>query len=311
LVLLTFWDTSEDVASDTPEDEVGKYAIVSTEAKHADRVAHGDEVPKKGGFNRELAIMLLAVLAVIAAVVLGVLSTIDQVEDTDGDGFPDDDDAFPQDAAEWKDSDGDSRGDNSDAFPNDPDEWEDNDGDGMGNNGDTDDDNDEVEDTEDMFPLADAVLIIKLDNLTLIDQVDEDEKDDADPNASQLWLVVRVAGMGEPIHIPASGATIVGVGQTWVVNQTLVFNVPDNTTQWDIEIDCWDDDTKGANDAVDISPTTNEGLHLSFDLVSGTLTGDVTGAPADGSDDGSDETDDNDAMLWFVVTMTLEPPKIE
>jgi YVTN family beta-propeller protein len=43
--------------------------------------------------------------------------------DTDGDGVPDDQDAFPNDPTEWADSDGDGHGDNSDAFPNDPTKW--------------------------------------------------------------------------------------------------------------------------------------------------------------------------------------------
>ena len=42
--------------------------------------------------------------------------------DSDGDGTPDIDDAFPNDANEWIDTDGDGVGDNSDAFPNDPNE---------------------------------------------------------------------------------------------------------------------------------------------------------------------------------------------
>ncbi|HEU4430585.1 MAG TPA: PKD domain-containing protein, partial [Myxococcota bacterium] len=43
--------------------------------------------------------------------------------DRDGDGVPDDEDAFPDDPAEWQDSDGDGVGDNADVFPNDPDKW--------------------------------------------------------------------------------------------------------------------------------------------------------------------------------------------
>jgi len=39
--------------------------------------------------------------------------------DTDGDGVPDNNDAFPTDASETQDSDGDGLGDNSDPFPND------------------------------------------------------------------------------------------------------------------------------------------------------------------------------------------------
>ena len=58
--------------------------------------------------------------------------------DTDGDGVPDDEDAFPDDPAEWTDSDGDGYGDNGDAFPDEPTEWLDTDGDGIGDNTDPD-----------------------------------------------------------------------------------------------------------------------------------------------------------------------------
>jgi hypothetical protein len=40
--------------------------------------------------------------------------------DTDGDGYPDFNDDFPENANEWKDSDGDGVGDNQDAYPLDP-----------------------------------------------------------------------------------------------------------------------------------------------------------------------------------------------
>jgi len=79
--------------------------------------------------------------------------------DSDGDGYPDNVDAFPTDPNEWLDTDGDGTGDNADtdddndgvadvddAFPLDPAEWLDTDGDGTGNNADTDDDNDGLSD---------------------------------------------------------------------------------------------------------------------------------------------------------------------
>lgn len=53
--------------------------------------------------------------------------------DTDGDGVPDDDDAFPNDPNEWADSDGDGIGDNADIAPGDPDNGKD---DGEGHEGD-------------------------------------------------------------------------------------------------------------------------------------------------------------------------------
>ncbi|MBU2967792.1 collagenase [Pseudoalteromonas sp. C2R02] len=57
-------------------------------------------------------------------------------QDTDGDGVGNNTDAFPNDASETTDTDGDSVGDNADAFPNDPTETHDSDGDGIGDNSD-------------------------------------------------------------------------------------------------------------------------------------------------------------------------------
>ena len=51
---------------------------------------------------------------------LGIFCPINHQEDTDGDGVPDSQDAFPNDPTETVDSDGDGVGDNADAFPNDP-----------------------------------------------------------------------------------------------------------------------------------------------------------------------------------------------
>jgi len=43
--------------------------------------------------------------------------------DSDGDGYTDDVDVFPNNASEWKDTDGDGYGDNSDSSPYDPEKW--------------------------------------------------------------------------------------------------------------------------------------------------------------------------------------------
>jgi len=86
--------------------------------------------------------------------------------DIDGDGVPNDQDAFPEDDSETIDTDGDGTGNNADTdddndgvadgnddFPLDPSEQTDTDNDGTGNNADTDDDGDGVEDSADDFPL--------------------------------------------------------------------------------------------------------------------------------------------------------------
>ncbi|MDP2713737.1 hypothetical protein [Rheinheimera sp.] len=89
--------------------------------------------------------------------------------DIDGDGYNNESDAFPRDAAEWLDTDSDGIGNNTDpdddndgypdtedAFPLDTTEWLDTDGDGIGNNADPDDDGDGVADVDDSFPLDPA-----------------------------------------------------------------------------------------------------------------------------------------------------------
>ncbi len=94
---------------------------------------------------------------------VGFLSgcTEPQPKDTDGDGYKDDVDAFPNDASEWFDSDNDGKGDNSDAFPYNSNEQYDSDGDGVGDNSDAfpynsyeqyDSDHDGYGDNTDMFP---------------------------------------------------------------------------------------------------------------------------------------------------------------
>jgi len=91
-------------------------------------------------------------------------SSIDQdgCPDSDGDGYSDENDAFPIDSTEWLDSDNDGYGDNIDVFPNNSGEWIDSDNDSVGDNSDAfpfdstetlDSDNDGVGDNADVFPL--------------------------------------------------------------------------------------------------------------------------------------------------------------
>jgi hypothetical protein len=81
--------------------------------------------------------------------------------DSDGDGFADENDLFPEDSNEWNDTDGDGIGDNKDSFPEDSSEWNDTDSDGVGDNSDAfpsdanethDDDGDGVGNNSDAFP---------------------------------------------------------------------------------------------------------------------------------------------------------------
>ncbi|MCG6117273.1 MAG: M12 family metallo-peptidase [Aquimonas sp.] len=73
--------------------------------------------------------------------------------DTDGDGVPDSEDAFPFDPRYTRDRDGDGVPDELDAFPDDPSEWADTNGNGIGDNRDPDIDGDGVPNASDAFPL--------------------------------------------------------------------------------------------------------------------------------------------------------------
>ena len=90
-------------------------------------------------------------------------STVDSVgcPDSDGDGYSNSNDVFPDDASEWADTDSDGYGDNADLYPTNPEEWMDSDGDGVGDNGDAfpgdsseweDSDGDGYGDNSDVFP---------------------------------------------------------------------------------------------------------------------------------------------------------------
>ena len=71
----------------------------------------------------------------VAIVLITPLSVV--AEDSDGDGYDDSEDDFPQDSTQARngtDSDGDGYSDDWDAFPMDPTQWDDSDGDGYGDN---------------------------------------------------------------------------------------------------------------------------------------------------------------------------------
>jgi len=119
--------------------------------------------------------------------------------DTDGDGVPDDEDAFPTDPAESVDTDGDGEGDaadtdddgdgipdNNDAFPTDPTESVDTDGDGIGDSADTDDDGDGVPDTEDAFPM-DSDESVDTDGDGIGDAADTDDDGDGVPDNNDAF----------------------------------------------------------------------------------------------------------------------------
>lgn len=78
---------------------------------------------------------MTVLLFVSILISVGLLSgCVKEAKDTDGDGFLDTEDDFPNDPNEWIDIDEDGVGNNTDAFPYDPTQWADRDGDSYGDN---------------------------------------------------------------------------------------------------------------------------------------------------------------------------------
>jgi len=77
---------------------------------------------------------LIVIEIIFILLIFGLIGCIET--DSDGDGYNDDIDVFPNDVSEWIDSDNDGYGDNSDEFPIDASEHIDSDNDGYGDNSD-------------------------------------------------------------------------------------------------------------------------------------------------------------------------------
>ncbi len=129
---------------------------------------------------------------------------IERSDDQDGDGVPDNEDAFPNDPNEWEDSDNDGVGNNSDPdidgdgvdnesdiFPDDPTESSDIDNDGVGDNSDPDRDGDGIsndhETTVGTDPNDPTSTPPDLDNDGTPDSLDEDRDGDGVLNSDDAF----------------------------------------------------------------------------------------------------------------------------
>ena len=142
----TMFNTSGDLIASTIANLDGQGMLVNVEFHVAD--------PTMDGTNIRANTDLAAGLGVLFHFWLPT-----EAVDTDGDGVPDDEDAFP----------------------NDPNESVDTDSDGIGNNADTDDDNDAVPDGEDAFPL-DATESADTDSDGIGNNADTDDDGDTMPD---------------------------------------------------------------------------------------------------------------------------------
>jgi hypothetical protein len=216
--------------------------------------------------------------------------------DLDGDGYGDNGDAFPNDPVEWSDSDGDGFGDNADIFPLNPNEWIDTDNDGIGDNADEDDDNDGIDDDDDEDPDGNAMIEILFINFTLLDPVDEEDGGDG---YGDIWFVIVLVETSESVRFPKSGSHLCEVGVPWDIQESVFFDVPDDSRRWTLDFYAWDLDEKAGQDQIDLSSSSSMIHRANFNIQK-----DVVKGSADGSQDGSKDIDENDGLLEYVITVS-------
>jgi hypothetical protein len=223
-------------------------------------------------------------------------------KDSDKDGYGDNSDAFPLDSSEWKDSDYDGHGDNSDAFPRDSSEWVDSDGDGVGDNSDPypyDFDNDGYTDSVDIKKNGDAAIKISLKQFKVLDELDFLFV------SVEVYFEVYINGRMEA-RIDNNGASWrATVGETYSINDWVVYNINDDQRYTNVKIIMWDDDYIFESDKIDLdgTDTSSKIFEVVFDAVTGTWSGDDNDGYTDGSDDGSASYDDDDGSLWYDIQL--------
>lgn len=152
--------------------------VVWTSFGASDKVAYSQEN------NAVIVLNSCLDVCTLEEAIIELIDATESEKDSDNDGVPDADDAFPYDSTETSDADGDGVGDNGDAFPDDASETTDSDGDGLGNNADAfpqdgnethDDDSDGVGNNSDAFP-QDANETMDTDSDGVGDNADPEPK---------------------------------------------------------------------------------------------------------------------------------------
>ena len=193
------------------------------------------------------------------------------------------------------DSDGDGVPDKDDAFPNDPKEWRDSDGDGVGDNEDSDDDNDGILDVFDYIPLADAKIRVEIVKLRIKDYPLIREKEN-------IFLKIYIDDT--EYRLPEKDYFSFEIDKDIYLNRNVTKNVDDNIGYHQIRIEMYYKTVLGDR-KIDINPKKDENsLDISYYI--GNKVGyqwppDKEYACFDGSDDRARE---RDAMICLrIVTV--------
>jgi len=247
---------------------------------------------------------IVVVLIILAVILNPSTSPIASIRDSDGDGYADSEDAFPNNPAEWADVDLDGVGDNSDAFPTDSTQWADSDGDGYGDNplGINPDafpsnpsewrdaDSDGFGDNSDFYDSGNGKVKIAVTYYT------EDGTADVltwgDP-----YFVVRVDRTASGVFDDPLTSEIFTDTQTLNSPYAVVVDVPDNSQSLKFSIQVYDSDTGGSYQVMDYCPESDGNYYLH------TVPAPFSGSWSyDGSDDGV--ASELDCVLSYSISVT-------
>jgi len=225
-------------------------------------------------------IMAIAIIFIIIAapwIQEQFFSANSHSQDTDGDGVPNDEDAFPQDPSEWIDSDGD----------------------GIGDNADTDDDNDGILDVFDFVPRADAGIIVSIDMVRVKDFVIG--RQTTGEISATIFIDDQEISTFGPLEMEIDAETQVN----W---STPVFNVPDDKAYHTVKIELLYLNILGRSELLDINgndPSTDDiGKVLEVTYYLGNYVGKEMKGTSDGSLDNNDSTffTEKDAKIGYTIT---------
>jgi len=236
--------------------------------------------------GRNMLFLFMAIIIIIIVIVVAPFAykswnenILNPTHDKDGDGVPDD----------------------KDAFPDDPNEWRDSDGDGIGDNADSDDDNDGVLDGQDYLPFNNAAIEVEISRVRIKDSVRWLQQ------TADIYAVVTIENKN--YIFPETGIQELAIDEDTTVNWNITVDVDDSVGYHKITIalyyqDVFKDKPLDINGEDDNRDT---GINLSINYYLGNKVGHQYPADSmyklsDGSDDGNGGIfDEKDASIYFRI----------